>query len=228
MAGVGVHWTSLSSAEWRDVWHRTRRVLEDSRRTLDIVAVEEMTAQRQLSHLLSIGVFDSDEGRALLRDQPHPARLPWAELRSMADGTVGREWVRFLDDHNLDAALTLQPTPYTTNPDAAYLLHRIRQCHDLWHVLIGLGTRGHEEVLVHSFSLAQTGFPSSVVLVALGSLKHMVLEKRWRCLRRDLLAAHRIGQRAKPLLGVYWERHLEVPLDEMRARLKLETLYPTS
>jgi len=221
---VAVHFTPLSGAQWRDVLARAQRVLADSNQTLDIVAVEEITGQRQLAWLLERGVFDTEEGRALLRERPHLARAPLDELRTLPDGTLGREWVRFLDDHGLDPSLTLQPTPYTDDEDAAYLLHRIRQSHDLWHVLVGLGTRGHEEVLVHSFSLAQTGLPVSIAIVVLGALKHMVLERRWSCLRHDLLAAHRVGRRAAPLLAVYWERHLGEPLAAVRRRYGIEPL----
>jgi ubiquinone biosynthesis protein COQ4 len=163
------------------------------------------------------GVFNTGEGRRLLTDRSHLADADLDQLRALPDNTLGREWVRFLDDHGLDPSLTKQPTPYTDDDRCAYLMHRIRQSHDLWHVLIGVGTRGDEEVLVHAFSLAQTGLPSSVAIVVLGALKHMVLERRWPALRHDLLSAHRAGKRAAPLLGVYWERHLERPLDDVRA-----------
>lgn len=222
---VAVHFTPLSRAQWQDVLTRAQRVLADSNQTLDIVAVEEITGQRQLAWLLERGVFETDEGRALLRERPHLAQTPLDEVRALPDGTLGREWVRFLDDRGLDPQLTLQPTPYTDDEDAAYLLHRIRESHDLWHVLIGLGTRGHEEVLVHSFSLAQTGLPVSIAIMALGALKHMVLERRWECLRTELAAAHRLGRRAAPLLAVYWERHFDEPLDAVRRRFRVQPLH---
>ena len=202
----------------------TARVLRDSNQTLDIVRVEEITSQVQLAHLVERGTFDTEEGRALLREQPHLADLDPAMLRSLPEGSLGREWVRFLDDHGLTLAITKQPTPYTDDDTRAYVLHRIRQSHDLWHTLLGLGSKGHEEVLVHSFSLAQTGLPSSVAIVVLGALKHMVLEARWECLRRELWRAYRIGRQAKPLLAVYWERHLHEPLDDVRRWLNIEPL----
>jgi ubiquinone biosynthesis protein Coq4 len=91
-------------------------------------------------------------------------------------------------------------------------------------VLLGLGTRGHEEVLVHAFALAQTGMPSSVAIVAFGALKHMVLESRWECLRRDLWRAYQTGRRARPLLAVHWERHLGEPLEDVRRWLAVTPL----
>lgn len=219
-----LHWTPLAGERARTVLECTRRVLADSNQTLDIVTVEEITAQAQLAYLVGRGVFDTGEGRALLADRPHLADTDLTAMRALPAGTLGREWARFLDDHRLDPSLTKQPTPYTDDPVCAYLMHRIRQAHDLWHVLLELGTRGHEEVLVHSFSLAQTGLPSSVAIVVLGALKHMVLERRFHVLRHDVLRAHRRGVQAAPLLAVYWERHLERPLDAVRAELHVRPM----
>jgi ubiquinone biosynthesis protein COQ4 len=216
-----IHWTPLSRERAKTVLACTARVLRDSNQTLDIVSVEEITGQTQLAYLIDRGVFETQEGRDLLRDRPHLADLPLETLRSLPDGTLGREWARFLDAHRLSLALTKVPTPYTDDDDASYLLHRIRQSHDLWHTLLGVGVRGHEEVLVHAFSLAQTGLPSSIAIVFFGAIKHMVLERRWDCLRHDVARAYRRGAAADPLLAVYWERHLEEPLDEVRERYRI-------
>ena len=61
-------------------------------------------------------------------------------------------------------------------------------------------------------------------VVVLGALKHMVLERRWAVLRHDVLRAYRAGKRAAPLLAVYWERHLERPLEDVRAQYGIEPL----
>lgn len=220
----GIHWTPLSRDKARAVLSATARVLRDSNRTLDIVEVEEITSQAQLAHLVQHGTFDTDEGRLLLRERLHLFDLEPQTLRALPNGTLGREWVRFLDEHSLSLADARLPTPHTEDETCAYLLQRLRQSHDLWHVLLGLGTRGHEEVLVHAFALAQTGLPSSVAIIVLGALKHMVLERRWECLRRDLWRAYRTGRRARPLLAVCWERHLSEPLEDVRRWLDVTPL----
>jgi len=219
--GTQIHWTPLDRDRWSLVLKCGYRVLADSNQTLDIVTVEEVTGQRQLHHLVDVGTFDTEEGRALMAERPHLADISLEHLRSLSDGTLGREWVRFLDRHHLSVETTKQPTPWTSGDKEAYVLHRIRQSHDLWHVLLGLGTSGHEEVLVHAFSLAQTGLPCSIAIIVLGALKHMVLEGRWQVLQHQLAEAHRVGSHADPLLAVFWERHLEEPLDLVRQRLRL-------
>ena len=219
-----IHWTPLDRQRWSTVLGCSYRVLVDSNQTLDIVTVEEITGQRQLRYLVDSGTFDTEEGRALLAERPHLADVSLDEIRRLPEGTLGREWVRFLDLHQLSVETTRQPTPWTADRDEAFVLHRIRQSHDLWHVLLGLGTSGHEEVLVHSFSLAQTGLPCSVAIVLIGAIKHMVLEGRWHVLRDQLARAHRIGVHAQPLLAVFWERHFHERLEEVRRGLHLKPM----
>jgi ubiquinone biosynthesis protein COQ4 len=214
----------LSVSELQIVARCTARVLRDSNRTLDIITAEEISAQTQLGALLDGGLFEiDDEARALFADRPTLADVDLDALRARDASTLGGAFARFLERHRLDYQLTRQPTPYTHDPDRAWLLHRLRQSHDLWHVLFGVGTRGHEEVLIHAFSLGQTGVPTSMMIVALGGLKHMVLERRWQALR-SLRRAYHIGRQARPLLAVYWERHWDEPLEEIRTRYRVEPL----
>jgi ubiquinone biosynthesis protein COQ4 len=108
------------------------------------------------------------------------------------------------------------------HPDIGWVVQRNRQTHDLWHTLLGLGVLPHEEVLVHAFCWGHLGVPQSVFIVLFGAVKHMVLEARWRTLRVGLRAAYDAGRRAAPLWAVYWERHWDEPLAEVRRRLRVE------
>jgi len=221
VAHASIHLPALTREHTRTLWGCITRVLGDSNRTEDIIVAEEIASQRQLSVLAGSGLFDHGEGAELLRERPMLADTDLDSLRSLPRGTLGREFVDYLDRHRLDYELTRRPTPYTEDPDSAYLLHRIRQSHDLWHALLGLGVEGYEEVLIHAFSLAQTGFPSSVLIVGLGGVKHMVLERRWQQLRHGVRRAYALGERAAPLVPVIWERRWEQSLDEIRQQFRI-------
>ena len=157
-----------------------------------------------------------------MQDRPDLSSLDVAMLRNLPPNSLGNALVTFLDRYGFTPKD--YPTPYTTNPDSAYILRRIRMSHDIWHTLLGLGIEGYEEVLLHAFSLAQTGLPSSVGIVALGAIKHMVLENRWSTLTTDLLGAYQRGRNAKSLIGVYWERHWHLPLDQVRLRYNVKPM----
>lgn len=194
------------------------RVLADSDRTQDIVTAEEIASQAQLKHLVSSGVFSTPAGVSLLQERPDFDDLDMQALASLPPGSLGASFASFLSHNKLSTSFYSAPTPHTQDPECAYLLTRTRQSHDLWHVLMNFTVQGHDEILLHAFSLAQTGFPSSVALMALGSLKHMLLEARFACFVRGMREAYRRGRDAADLLAVRWEDHWEEPLEKVRRR----------
>lgn len=198
------------------------RALFDSSRTDDLLTGEELTSVGRMPALVPV-LAASDEGRAILRERPRLSTrtLDLTALRALPPGTLGRAYTDHLARHDLDPdALT---TPVTRSDDALanYLLERVRQTHDIWHTLLGLGTAGHEEVLVHAFQWPQLRMPYSALVVVFGALKHMLGEARFALLRHALRDAHAAGSRAAPLLAVHWERHWSATLDDLRARLQI-------
>lgn len=216
MAAAPIHVGWLSPSLAGRVARATGRVIRDSEQTGEIVVAEEITAQAQLAYWVRSGIFERGEGRALLRDRAEMAETDLDTLRALPQHSLGREFARFLDREGIRLEGLAQPTPYTRGEEEAYLMRRMRQSHDLWHVLLGLGTQGHQEVLVHCFSVAQTGLPFSLGIIVMGAIKHMVLEGRWRVLTQDTRRAYRSGCNAAPILAAYWERRWAQPLREVR------------
>lgn len=205
------------------------RVLADSERTEEIHVAEELTGWRRFERIRRT-LFDSSEGRELLADRPElcSAQVDYGALRTLPRRTLGFQYVHHLDTHGLSADSQAAATRYVSDADLAYLMRRFRQTHDVWHALVGLGTSGHEEVMLHAFSWGQLQLPVSALVVLFGGLKHLVFEARWQALRPGLLDAYRAGRDAQPLLPVYWERHWEEPIAAVRARLGIRPCAPVS
>ena len=227
MPAAPIHLGRIPADRARRVATAVYRILRDSTATDEVVIAEEITAQEQLRFWLREGIFETEEGRRLWSERPEISETNLDSLRALSDGSLGREFARFLDDQSISLAGLAQGTPFTDGEEESYLMRRIRQCHDLWHVLLGVGTQGHEEVLVHCFSVAQTGFPYSLMIISLGSLKHMVLEGRWNTLRHDTRAAWRSGANAAPILGIFWEDRWSQPLEAVRRELGIEVIGTT-
>ncbi|MEE8581932.1 MAG: Coq4 family protein [Myxococcota bacterium] len=198
----------------------TAIVLADSERTEEIHVVEEITGRARFSEVRRL-LFQGEEARALLRDRPEICsdQVDYDGLRKLPPDSLGFHYVDHLDRNGLSADSQAASTRLVTDAELAYLIRRFRQTHDVWHTLIGLGTAGHEEVIVHAFSWGQLALPVSKLVVFFGGLKHIVLEARWAALRHALWEAYRHGRQAKPLLPVYWERHWEEPIDQIREEL---------
>jgi ubiquinone biosynthesis protein COQ4 len=195
------------------------RVLGDSGKTSEIHRVEEITGRPRFRELLR-RMVDTPEGQRLLADRPElsSTHVDYDRLRRLPATTLGGAYARHLDDNGITADYQAASTQLVDDPDVAYLMRRFRQTHDVWHALLGIGITGHEEVLIHWFSYGQLQLPVSALIMLFGSIKHLVLEKRWDALRRSTLEAYHAGRDAAPLMPVYWEDQWDAPLEEVRAR----------
>lgn len=203
------------------------RVLADSTRTADIHTVEEVTGRAIYARLVA-AYRQTPEGRALLDARPELRndQVDFEALRRLPAGTLGAAYVAHLDRNGITADLQALPTTHVDDPDVAYLMRRFRQTHDVWHALIGLDIAPHEEVIIHAFSWGQLRLPVSALVVFFGTIKHVVLERRWKVLRRGLREAYDLGRNAPPLLPVHWEAHWEEPLEVVRQRYGLRACSP--
>ncbi len=201
------------------------RVLGDSNQTSEIHRVEEITGRPSYRRLLDEMRRDA-EGQRLLAERPELSSdfIDYDALRRMPETTLGGKYVRHLDGNKITADYQAAQTRHVDDPDMAYLMRRFRQTHDVWHALLDLGITGHEEVVIHAFSWGQMRLPVSAMVVAFGSMKHIVLERRWGALRHSLLEAYEVGRDAKPLIKVCWEDLWAEPLDTVRARYNVRPL----
>lgn len=194
------------------------RMLGDSTKTEEIHRVEEITGRPRYRRLVR-DLAETPEGRRLLAERPElrSDQVDYDHLRRLPATTLGGAYARHLDDNGITADYQAAPTHHVDDPDMAYLMRRFRQTHDVWHALLGIGITGHEEVLIHWFSYGQLRLPVSALVMVFGSMKHLVLERRWTALQRSTREAYRAGRDAAPLLAVYWEDLWEQPLERVRA-----------
>ena len=193
------------------------RVMADSRKTHEIHRVEEITGRPRF-RAIRAEMERTPEGQRLLAERPELSSelVDYDALRRLPETTLGGAYVRHLDGNGITADYQAAATRHVDDPDIAYLMRRFRQTHDVWHALLGLGIAGHEEVIIHSFSYGQLRLPVSAMIMLFGSIKHIVLERRWGALRHSMLEAYRAGREAAPLMPVYWEDLWEAPLETVR------------
>ena len=106
--------------------------------------------------------------------------------------------------------------PAIDDDRVAYVMQRIRQTHDLWHVLTGYTPDVSGELLLQVFTFAQLRVPSALAIAVIGSVRVF-----WRSpdyLHR-VRVAYRRGQQTRQLAAFRWEDHWADPLGELRARL---------
>lgn len=198
------------------------RALKDSEETEELLTGEEISSVGRMDALVPM-LEASESGRAILAERPviSTGTVDFDALRALPVGTLGRDYADHLDRCGLDPDALTVPVTRGSGELANYMLMRVRQTHDIWHAVLGLGASGHEEVLVHAFQWPQLRMPYSALVVGFGTIKHVIGEGRWPVLRRGLRDAVAAGRRARPLLRVYWEKHWEESTDALRARLAI-------
>jgi ubiquinone biosynthesis protein COQ4 len=214
--------TAGRAAAWAAMLRSMVRVLQDSSRTPDIHVIEDVCSAGRFRALLD-AARASGEGAEVLRARPEldGSTLDVPLLRGLGEDTLGGAYVRHLERNGLGIYEDPLSFEFVQDPDVRYLIHRWRQTHDLWHVLLGLGAQGYEEVLVHTFALGHLRLPISALIVGFGVPKHLVLEGRWGALRHGVSAMYRAGRDARPLLLVPWEQLWDRPLDELRRAYRI-------
>lgn len=153
------------------------------------------------------------QGRRLLEERPSLSieRFDFDRLGKLPAGTVGREIVRFYQDNQLRPFRSRQRS--LTN--AQYLAQRMREAHDLQHLLTGYGI---DEVGEHEFQAFQYGnlkTPSSLLVVILALPKRYSVPRRTYV--RRLWKAYRRGKSCPPMAGLWWEDLWETPLAQVTA-----------
>jgi len=146
-------------------------------------------------------------------------------LRELPEGTLGREYARFLDREGIspeglvDASKEDETELNFLDARARVLSLRLRDIHDLWHVVTGYQRDLFGEHALLAFSYAQTrnhGIGFIVVMAAIS---------RWREGRREVVPlaweGYQRGRRAESLVAADWEGLLDKPLAEVRARLNV-------
>lgn len=144
------------------------------------------------------------------------------KLRMLPQGTLGRAYVEHLDTHGFD------PDYYRkidVRDDTDYIIMRIRQTHDIWHVVTGFDTHPLGEIAVKGVELSQTHRPMAAAICAGGIFRYMLKqpEEFGSCLE-SIAAGYHLGLRARPLLAVKWEELWDRPLEELRQSLDVVPL----
>ena len=159
----------------------------------------------------------SDDGRRILDEQPSidSRHVDLGALEALPDGTLGREYVRFLRDNAITPDVF--KAPEGIDPRAAYLAKRLRQTHDLWHVIAGYAPDLRGEVLLQAFTFAQVGVPSAGIIALFGAVRGSL--RLGPSFLVEVARAFRRGRRAEHFAPMLWESHWADSVESLREML---------
>ncbi|KAI5922303.1 coenzyme Q biosynthesis protein Coq4-domain-containing protein [Camillea tinctor] len=187
-----------------------------------IAAVGETTATPYFASRLRDAMLGSPTGRRILRERPRmtSSSLSLPRLRALPARTVGGTYAAWLDREGVSPD-TRAGVRYVDDEECAYVVQRYRESHDFYHALTGLPAVREGEVALKAFEFANTLLPmTGFALLAVGTLRPAERARFWSVYGPW---AVRNGLRAQEVINVYWEEEMETDVDELRARLGIET-----
>jgi ubiquinone biosynthesis protein COQ4 len=157
---------------------------------------------------------------AILSDRPR--------LEAMPEGSLGRAYLRFMDRGKITAEGLMDAQTAGVDPNARldldprrrYVADRLRDMHDLWHVLTEYGADDTGEIANLWFSVGQFGNPGMAFIAFFGVVDGLAHGHKWWA--RYCYRAWKRGRRAKRLISEPLEEMLDLPIDEARRRLGIQ------
>ncbi len=173
--------------------------------------------------------IDSAHGRHLMASEPYLPDIldDHATLKQLPAGTVGRAYVDFMEREGLSAAGLVAESAKMGRPrfddQLQWYADRLRDTHDLFHVLTGYGRDALGEQCVLGFTYGQNRNLGNFFIAYLGGLE---LKRRVKS-DAPVMGAIRQGQRhgaaAQSIMQQDIRALLAEPIDAARARMNIGT-----
>lgn len=146
-------------------------------------------------------------------------KIEFEDLKSCSEGSLGLAYYHFIKTNNLDFNFYEKHTKDPLKNDKDYIVFRIRQTHDLWHLVTGFDTSQDGEAGLIAFYYAQLKSPLSALIVGLAII-HFLLKrpKDLPILFDQITRGWSMGKSSLPLLAYPWEENWNTNLDSIRIK----------
>lgn len=211
--------------EWRKAFAALRKLLsdkDDTEQVFEIMrALNGKATRKGYSRLLS-----SFEGGRLAyqRTELAPLLADRAWLASLGPGTLAAAYLEFTAAGQISPEGLVDVSRLVMadiEHPVAWFGRRIRDSHDLWHVLTGYGLDALGEACLVAFSYAQTGALGWAAIAAGAAFNSRRNGRRDMPYAKAIWEGYGRGRAARWLSGEDYTAMLGEPLDAVRARLGL-------
>lgn len=189
--------------------------LIDPRRADLIAALGETTGKPAFDRVLE-RMKSSTEGRAVLLERPRVISSSVGHAWDLPPNTFGAAYARFMGSRNFSPD-DRPPVRFMDTEELTYVAMRAREVHDFWHTLFDLPTNLIGESALKVIEFEQMLLPMCMLSVIGGTVR---FSDRQRALffKHYFPWAIRAGRQCTDLMCVYYERHFDQDLEDVRRR----------
>ncbi|XP_043706514.1 ubiquinone biosynthesis protein COQ4 homolog, mitochondrial-like [Telopea speciosissima] len=180
-----------------------------------IAALGETTGKPAFQRVLE-RMKKNPQGRAILFERPHVISTNVGHAWDLPENTFGAAYASFMGSRNFSPD-ERPPVRFIDTDELAYVATRARQVHDFWHVLFGLPTNLIGESALKVIEFEQMLLPMCLLSVIGGTA-------RFNDKQRGLFYQHYFpwamwaGLQCTDLMCVYYERHFDEDLEDVRRK----------
>jgi ubiquinone biosynthesis protein COQ4 len=195
-------------------------LLRDPNQTTSVYDVEDGLRYTKATELAVEFVKSKPEVIEIFQARYLAPSVDLEALLKLPQASLGHTYATYIKESGFD------PNFYRlvkVEDDVSYFLLRMRQTHDIWHIVAGFATDVNGELGLKAFELAQTHRTMSAVLIAGGLLSTLFKQpESLDELLEQIAIGYRLGAKAKPFFAQKWEENWEKPLLEWRQELCVE------
>jgi ubiquinone biosynthesis protein COQ4 len=162
---------------------------------------------------------DPDSNR-IIAERKLLSKIDLDELASRPVGSLGHEFAVHMKRLGLNPEFF---RPVDVNSDDAYILLRMRQTHDLWHIVTGFKTDLPGELALQSLMLSYLGLPLPALLLGGGLMRSAMTSGEMVATYAEALnKGMAAGIRLTGLFAYDWEANWSKRLSDVKRELNLE------
>ncbi|QUL38824.1 Coq4 family protein [Erythrobacter sp. JK5] len=210
------------------VLHHFGKLVEDKEDTEQVFHIIEATKGRR-SHRQAWDFIRSPDGQRFLREEPDiPGMLDdhdrWADL---PENSVGKHYMAFMKREGLTAAGLVEeshkwlPADQRPHDLTEWYFERLRDTHDLFHVLTTYGRDALGEASLLGFSYSQNHNTGILFIAYAGARQIKKVTGTKAPLYSAIREGRRLGKAAARLAHMDVEAVMREDIDEARARLNI-------
>ena len=180
----------------------------------------QMCVEHALLRKVTRQIEGHTEGQRLLAERPrlNARDVSLATMAGYPRRTLGHAYAQYFEDNKITP---FHPPRLPVETNHEYVATRLRETHDVVHLVTGYGTDDIGELELQWFNLGNLGWGPLPFIVFLASFFMGRMKKYggvWRVWKRAR-AAYRRGRRSRPVASVIWEDYWHLPLRDVQALL---------
>ena len=209
-------------------WRHFRKLVQDKENTYEVFHIFESLPWKGL-HPAAEAFLTSERGKVLRASEPSLCAIldDHVALRRMPEGSLGQAYCDFMESEGLSAKGLIDEYDRFMREKPEFhdqlnwYFERIRDTHDLLHVLTGYGRDALGEQCVLAFTYGQQPAPAHLFIAYAGAIEIKRQMKSSAPVLHAIREAQRLGKACprlaeQPVLELLW-----LPLAEARRRLNI-------